>query len=78
MFCVHVNLLVVIVSPCATHATNVARFLARARDSTHREAMGMLIDEMGFCEDYAEVVWAHLQGETMPEQPTHDAPDTLQ
>lgn len=55
-----VNDQLLIASPCEHVCERAARILNQARSSTHREAMRLLTQEIGFCDSVAEHVYSSL------------------
>lgn len=61
---------------CKNQAAFVARFLNRARESGHRLAMQILVEQLGYCEGHAEDLYNILKGDT--KQATHHEHRTIQ
>lgn len=53
-----------VASPCGHVCERAARILNQARNSSHREAMRLLTQEIGFCDSVAEHVYSSLFGAT--------------
>lgn len=50
----------VVASSCRHLCEHTARLLHRARESSHRNAMAILTQDLGMCEQYAWALYLHL------------------